>query len=336
MFCRDSIVQIEHCKGFISWLRLKELVLSRPREAFRQGEIVLRFASRQVRPRILAVMGTALRRLADHQGAEALLARARQLAEQDGDTWGTADTALRLISVFVSTGDCGRALVTAREASGMFAGIGSFGDVGRALVSEGGVFLHLGRPLDAELCYRRALRLLPKSSKANRIAAMSELARISADQGRFDKARVWARLTHQECTNDDIETEWLQALGVFSFRAGYLDEAVRTFSDCRDYFLRKESFLESAVSTLWLCRCLFAQKQEGEATKVAIESSFLIGHLKSNRAAAAVILELVGNAVAGRKMSLEHVSKLCDDIERMGARRGRTPVQFSRLDQRRP
>ena len=329
-------MQIEESQGFISWLRLRDLVAAHPRRAFEEGEIALRMASQCVQPRILAVMGTALRRLDDLQGAEVFLLEALQLSEQEQDRWGTADIMLRKTSVLVSIGDLNGALSSAREAGGLFAGLGCQADVGRALVSEGGVFVHLGKLLNAESCYRRALRLLPQHSRPNRSAAMSELARIQSEREQFQSAHAWASLAKKECGDDDAAVEWLQALGVFEYRAGFLEEATQTFANCRRHFLETESFLESAVSTLWLCRCHLARDRGDEATLLAQESSMLIGHLKDNPAAAAVILELVGNAVAGRKMSYRHVARLCEQMEEMGARRGRAPIQISRSDRQLP
>lgn len=312
---------LEAQSGYRTWRRLHRLVLSAPLVVLDQARPALTLASRALRPRILAVVGTALRKSGDLDGATHLIEEARQQAKTLGDLWAEADATQRLSRVTLLRGEIEEAIHQVREAGSLYTELGDRAGVGRTLLSQGHYFAHREDFARAESLFRAALRELPPDEVDFRFSAFTNLARSASQMGQPTTALRWLRsaTAHREGVGDELIYVCFQMRGVLAFENGHSSEAVDCFYDCRDYYLGAGDPLEATYSTVWLCHALLEEGRIGELMKVANESLQLVGLLKRHPTAAAVMVSLVRQLKRGRIRA----TQLVKYRQRLEAVRGR-------------
>ena len=314
---------LEQLKGFAIWRRLHHLVLSAPCEVLAQASSALHFAAPALSPRILAVVGTALRRTTDFAGARHLLAEARRRARALGDRWAEADATHRLSRVNFEMGDPEGALRRTLEAAGLYAMVRDQAGLGRAILSYGHYLAHLEEFTEAADCLRQAIKTLPDSAIDHKVGAMTNLSRIALEQRDVDEALRWARaaagLSHS--ANPGVWLDCTQTRGVLALQLGHTGEAIEAFRKCRDTYREQGIFLECAYVTLWLCSALLKDGKGAEVVELAKEGAWLIGHLRSSGVAAGVMASLANQATAGREISDTFLRSLLEKVEGVRERR---------------
>lgn len=315
---------IEEIHGFPAWRRLHHLVLSAPCEVLDNARPALLSAAPAVRPRILAVVGTALRKTGDLDGAAHLIAEARQQAQALGDLWAEADATHRLSRVTLETGDVEEALRQVREAGSLYLELGDRAGIGRALMSQGHYFAHSLDFVRAGRLFQAALRQLPSTDPDNRFSALMNLARISSELDQPETALRWLRSAAAQSAGVAKEMAYgsYQTRGAVAFEVGHYEEAIDCFRQCRQFYLDAGIPLEAAYSTVWLCHALLQTGRIPELVSLAHESLELIGLLKRNRVAAGVMASLVRQLKNGeiRVSRLVEYRQTLEEL-RQGARR---------------
>ena len=137
----------EDLRGFITWARLRRLVLSEPQAALAQSKVALRLVDPRLRPRVLGILGTSLRVLGDLDGALRVLEVADTEARSCKDYWAAGDALQRQAAVFEYKGELERALRLASEAQAVYASLGDLRSMGRATVDRAAFLAQLDRPL---------------------------------------------------------------------------------------------------------------------------------------------------------------------------------------------
>ena len=316
----------EDLRGFITWARLRRLVLSEPQAAFAQSKVALRLVDPRLRPRVLGILGTSLRVLGDLDGALRVLEVADTEARSCKDYWAAGDALQRQAAVFEYQGELERALRLASEAQAVYASLGDLRSMGRATVDRAAFLAQLDRPRESILAYKGALKLLPRQEHANRFAAFVGLARTYANCGHRREALDWARAAthHSAGLGEMLLASGRELHGLLAFQEGRLSEASGAFREATEIYRSKGAFLDCAFATVWLCICLLEAGQPEEVESLAVASSQLIGHLKGSRFAAGAVAELAAQAVAGRSIDPEFLRGVLKRVQksRSGAPKG--------------
>lgn len=321
---------IEQKRGFCTWCRLKRLVAGQPQIVLAQGRAALEQADSALRPRLLAVLGTAMRLTTDRTGAAVILEQAETEAKDIRDDWALADIWQRRAALHMDRAEFEQALEFAQRAAGLYGSLRNDACVGRATYDQGVYLAHLQRHNAARDMFRRALRILPPSEKDNRFSALVGLSRSCAESGDLPKALRWATAAtrHREGVSMVLLVGSLQTRGLLAFELGRLDEAVDAFRECVDFYLERGIYWYCAWSTIWLCKVLVDNGQHHEAAVRARNSLDLIGHLRGERIAANAMLILVNHARAERELTIEFLDDILSEFERSkrrGAHKKRAP-----------
>ena len=293
-------------RGYGTWRRLVRLAQSEPLTALAQGEWALKLAAKALGPRILAVLGTALRRTDDLEGAFAALDVAEHHANQWQDRWAIADIWQRRCYVLLAAGEPEQALDLAQAATGKYLALGQLGDAGRATVDQGVFLAVLERQEEAIEAFRGALKVLPPGEHDNRFIAMNNIARAYCELGKLRVALDWTKgvTSYEKGRVADLMVlaSW-ETRGLLAYQLGDLQQAESAFRHCVKEYEDRSAFLDSALSRVWLCRSLLARGYVQECWDMAHEGSFLIGKLRSSKVAAAAIATLVVEARRSRELN---------------------------------
>ncbi len=301
---------VRQLRGFITWLRLRRLLLSDPLEVLGQSQAAMKLADIRLHPRLLALAGTALRKIGDIQGAIVVLQTSRERAQAIDDYWALGDAVRRQAHTQLDRGDLEAALRMSREAIGIFTLAGDSIGVGETLITQGGFLLHLDEPRAARICFRRALKKLPENEVDFRVAALSNLARIALAEGEAERAVV---LADAACRMDLPVGLWIDCVRVralIRIDTGHIRDAIVDLESCQDFYLKGGQFLEAAFATLWLCRCLLELGRGQQCSEVAVGAAKLIGHLQGHKIASTAMVCLANAALAGKGMTLAQVDSL--------------------------
>ena len=321
---------IKRKHGFTTWRRLHRAVLSEPRAVLEQGPGALEKAAPEIRPRLLAVLGTAMRLTTDRAGAAVILDQAEKEAREIHDDWALADIWQRRAALYLERGELADALGLVQRAGGLFGALRNWAGVGRATYDQGLCLAHLQRHRAAREMFRRALRLLPATEPDHRFSSLVGLSRSYAESGDLARALRWARAAN--CNREGVSMALLkgslQTRGMLAFELGRIGEAVDSFRDCVAFYRHKGIHWHCAWSTIWLCKVLVDDGRHHEAGLRASESLSLIGHLQDERIAANAMVILVNHALSGRQLTavfLDDVLKRFERSNRSGARKNRAP-----------
>lgn len=316
--------------GFETWRRLHRAVLSEPQAVLDEGPAALEQADPEIRPRLLAVLATAMRLTTDRAGAAVILDRAEKEARTIHDDWALADIWQRRATLYLERGELADALALAQRAGGLFATLRDWAGVGRATYDQGLYLAHLQRHRAARDMFRRALRILPQSEPDHRFSSLVGLSRSHAETSDLPRALRWAKTASQNRKGVSLALlkGSLQTRGLLAFELGRIGEAVDAFRDCVDFYQAKGIHWHCAWSTLWLCKVLVDGGRDHEAARHASQCLPLIGHLQDERIAANAMLILVNHVVAGHQLTVDFLDDVLKRFERSkqrGARKSRAP-----------
>lgn len=313
-------------RGYGTWRRLIRLAQSEPIAALQQGERTLRLADQSLGPRILGVLGTALRRTDDLEGAFAALEVAEHHANQGQDRWAIADIWQRRCYVLLAAGEPEQAHELAQAATGKYLALGHLGDAGRATVDQGICFAASDRQVEAIEAFRGALKVLPPGEHNNRFSAMNNIARAFCELGRLELALRWVKKadyeTHHGVSPMVILANW-ETRGLLAFRLRHLEEAEAAFRHCLKGYGDREAYLDSALSLIWLCRSLLAQGRVAESREIALAGTELIGKLKHYKLAMGVMETLALEARASWKITEDLLVSMAHRLQEL---RGWRPI----------
>lgn len=313
-------------RGYQTWRRLISLAQSKPRDALNQGEAALKLAAEELRPRILAVLATALRRTDDLDGAFVALEIAENRADQLRDRWAIADTWQRRSYVLLAAGEPAVALHASCIASGVFISIGSVAGAGRATLAQGICLAALSRQEDAIQAFRGSLKTLPSWETDHRYSAMINIARAYCELGDHGNALKWAKGSVSDIGRGVCELVLLgswETQGLLAFQLGSFQEAENAFRHCVDEYTERDAHLDSALSLVWLCRCLLANGKTQQCRETAQKGIRLIGHLKHHRVASGAMAYLAAEARAGRAITDELLQTVVNKVTKA---RGWRPI----------
>lgn len=316
----------EELAGHDTWRRLVRLAQSEPRRALDQGEASLEAAAGSLRPRILATLGTALRRTDDLEGAFAALEVAEQYAQRLNDHWTIADIWQRRCYVQLAAGEPEQALALALAATGKYVALGQLGDAGRAAVDQGVCLAALNRQKEAIQTFQSALEILPPREYDNRFSAMNNISRAFCELGNLMMALSWAKRAANKSSHGVspmvLLANW-ETRGLLAFQLGNFREAENAFAHCIQGYGARDAHLDAALSLVWLCRCLATQGHTQKCRQVALTGTEFIGPLKKHRLAAAAMVSLAVEANAGRAITPALLERLIRQLQEI---RGWRPI----------
>lgn len=312
------MLRVQNSRGFFTWWRLRRLVVSKPTKVLDQAKPALRLVAPSIRPRLLALVATALRRTGKVHGAAVLLREARIEAESVNDRWAVAEIAHRSARVTLDLEGPQAALDEVCEAVSLFTSLGDDVGVGISLTIKGQFYAHLQQFEAANSTLREALTKFPAAEASYRFAAMMDLARVAVESEDLPRALGWARAATlcRGTITEGARMTAVQTLGLLAFRQGYLEEADQALQTCRLHYLENATYLECAYVTVCQCEVLLASGAPAAVTKLAKEGMGLIGHLNKHRAAAAVMVTLANQAVAGREITAAMLAECRETLEK--------------------
>lgn len=152
---------------------LEELAHDEPVGAIRLAETMIGEVPLDLLPRLLAIAGTAYRRLERLDDAMHVLLEAERRAT---DPLDLGDVKQRLAYVIAARGSLDEAIAKVLEAQNLYLLAGDESALGRALVDQGMFLFHRDRLPAAALCLEQALQRLGDGEFRNRFSALVGLA----------------------------------------------------------------------------------------------------------------------------------------------------------------
>ncbi len=265
---------------------------------------------------LLAVYGSALRMLEDHDGALQTLVAALQVARRSGDPATLADLLQRLAFVVADRGEHLRALELARAAEGWYVRADCRVGIGKTLVDQGCWLSKLGRPRESILANEAALKYLPAEETSNRFAALQTLGLSFWSLEELDDAQRYADEAEEIAPGvgpwQRAQLAWLQAR-IATSRKDF-GPAETLFQESAEFFAPLSS-VEAALVSSELTRVLLLQGRAAEAQGLANTMLRFIEPLRHNRVASAAMADLWRCAAAGHGLSLEVVERTIRGLE---------------------
>ena len=158
---------------------LEKLSQERPADAIRRAETMVLEVEDRLVPKVLAICGTAYRRLERHDDALHVLLDAENLTD---DLPTLADIKQRIAYVIAATGELDRAIRTILVAQNLFLICDDRSGLGRALVDQGMFCYHQGDLRSSKLCLNRSLELLSEDEPRHRFSALVGLGLCHAEE----------------------------------------------------------------------------------------------------------------------------------------------------------
>lgn len=267
---------------------------------------------------LLAVYGSALRMIEDHDGAQQTLVTALELAEPTGDEATLGDLLQRLAYVVADRcGDYRRSSQLSRRATDFHTLADDSNSVGKTLVDRGLWLYELGRPDEAIRMQQRALRRLAADEHRNRFSALQLLGLAYRECGDLERAHKYASLAAELAPQVG---SWLAAK-LLRLRAKIAVDR-RQFEAAEEHLREAiEVFLpisagEAALATTELVRVLVLQDRDGDAHETAKTlTQFIIPLEEKSTVAASAALELLRCGEAGRGIPMELVDRVAGVLE---------------------
>lgn len=309
--------ELESRKGWLLYRRLRRRVPSQSAEVVDLMPWTMRYAHRDLHPRLFGIFGSAFWREGDTSAAFYLLNAAEALADKEGDQWAVADLWQRKAHVMGDHPDFEQALDLAIRATGLFAMLDDEAGICRTLFDQGLWSFLLKAYDNAVRAYQAVLSRLPIDAPNPRLVAMTNLAVCFKTKGDLDRALKWSRAaTHH--------TAELPASLVYPSRelhaqlqglAGHLSEAAETYLQCHELCLGHGLALEAARVTVPLCDHLLVTNRREEAERVARANKVLIGQLKGHRYAADAMALLARRVESGDGLDRLFLGKLQERLD---------------------
>lgn len=305
-------VNASELSGYARYEYLRDLVLAKPSRVIEEGQHALGSVHPYLIPRLLSVVGSALRRTADLNASWEAFVRADRMARKLPDSWAEADNFQRWGHLVKDRGDYEGALNMAEKATAIFTRLQDQIGFGRAIFDQGLWLSHLGRFEEAIGAYQVALKMLPSSQKSSIFGCLQNLAMVHLEMGDVEKSLKYA--SELETRSADVAPLIMifaiDYQGRLQLRSKEYSDACLSFGKVFDFCLENDYHFEAAVAAIPLCQTLILSGESTAALIVAERSASLIGHLKGNRLAQGAMTVLATEAAAGRQLSLKKLDDL--------------------------
>ncbi len=250
----------------ISLESLEELAREEPTRAIHRAEALVGEVSLEKLPRLLAIAGTAYRRLERLDDAMHLLLEAERKAT---DPLDLGDIKQRLAYVIAARGGLDGAIAKVLEAQNLFLLVGDESALGRALVDQGMFLFHRDQLPAAALCLERALQRLGEGEVRNRFSALVGLALCvgAEDPDRADRLLAEA-LPLAERSGRAMRWKWSWARARLLETRGDPRSAREALETLCEEYLRRGHFLDASLAAVDLVRIA---QGEGHSPEVYAE-----------------------------------------------------------------
>ncbi len=265
---------------------------------------------------LLAVYGSALRMLENHDGALQALVAAVQVAWRSGDPTTLADLLQRLSYVVADRGEHRRALELAKVAEDWHVRADNRVGIGKTLVDQGCWYYYVGQPRESISASEAALKYLPFEETSNRFAALQTLGLSFWALGELSSAQRYADEAAEIASGVGpwlrAQLDWLQARIATEKKDYVLGE--RLFRETSEFFVPLSS-VDAALVSAELARVFLLEGRGAEAQGLANTMLRFIEPLRRNRVASAAMADLWRCAAAGQGLSLELVERTIRRLE---------------------
>lgn len=292
-----------------------------PAGALQLAEGAVRLVEVTLLPKLLGVVGSALRLLLRLNDADHALQAGIRLAVLHGDRQTGALLLRRLAYVCSERAENEQALRLSEKASLAFLKVGDRPNFAKALVDQGIWLSRLDRPHESVEILLQALDFIPESDARYRCAAFQVLGLKYRELGELEKAMVYAQLAADHSLGLGqvavAKIVWLRAQ--IHAALGQLTEAESQMRRVVDAVWSHHPS-DAALATCELVRVMVLQGKSGEGFEIAQTMRALLEPLKANPIVSAAIADLLRSGHAGLTLAVVEAAYCSIESERQARR----------------
>lgn len=315
--------------GFGKYVELRDKVSEQPRFVIENGGSFIRAADERLAPRLLAVIGSAFRKLLKLDEAGYCFRGAETLAAKNQDDWALADTWQRMAFVYYDCGEVAISLKLAENAAITFNRLQDRAGLGRATLDQGIWQGHLGHYEYSKQLFEASLELLPPSEQVNRVSAVINLTSLADRMGDHSEMLIRARQIRQ--MRDIplvIRGSAHEVLGRVASRKREWNLALRHFKAAQRLFSHGSFSFEEATLMVVLCRALLEAGRISEIPAYVERAKVLTKSVR-NKFIASVLWDLAVTQARGEEISLNLLAGLHEQLSQEISRSAqRSPVSL--------